>query len=94
MSTSISFSRKRSTLALRYVLNNQPRTLILTEWTTEQPSHLAKRKSNRTGRHKKWDRLESERGKDLPIKFPVAFERALQTANLVNREPAGIAHFC
>jgi hypothetical protein len=31
--------------------------------------------------------------RDLSIRFAVAFERAIQTANLVNREPAGIAHF-
>jgi hypothetical protein len=44
---------------------------------------------------KKWEiALINERGKDLPIKFPVAFERAVHTANLINREPAGVAHFC
>src|SRR5262249_35609745 len=44
---------------------------------------------------KKWEiALGDERGQDLLIEFAVAFERAVQTANLVNREPAGVAHFC
>src|SRR5262249_24131475 len=42
---------------------------------------------------KKCDHLGDERGEDLPIKFAVAFEGAVQTPNLVNCEPAGIAHF-
>ena len=75
---------------------------MLAEWTTEQPSHLANEQREFVQLEQRLEfirngqaiALGSDRGKDLPIKFPVAFERAVQTANLVNREPAGIAHFC
>src|SRR5262245_40984215 len=77
---------------------------MLAEWTTEPiascitgvcPAGQQLRVPKKRAGEKKWDCLGSERGKDLLlIKFPVAFERTVQTANLVNREPAGIAHFC